>query len=263
MIGSFRGTLMTLTSRNYVMGGLGAVVLLAFLSVMLNVGEAEETPDSRGPLGDSLTFSDLATAEAPAQALGGTIGLVGMVILAVHATAIASDYSTGAIRNLLVRQASRPRLLAGKALALAAVTLVAVGAILATTVLTARLFVPSDIDTSQWFTTEGVAALARSTGNLTLAALGWGLLGQVLAVLSRSAVVSLAVGVGLAIPIDMTISNAVDGAEPWLPGRILQALASGGTQDIAYDRALTTALIAAALATIGSMVIFRHRDVTA
>jgi hypothetical protein len=49
MIRSARANLWLLTSRNYLLAGLGCTGLLAFITVMLNVGEAEATVDERGP----------------------------------------------------------------------------------------------------------------------------------------------------------------------------------------------------------------------
>ena len=54
-----------------------------------------------------------------------------------------------------------------------------------------------------------------------------GLLGQVVATLSRSSVVSLATGVMIAIPLDMIVTDTIESARPWLPGQLFQAVAQG------------------------------------
>lgn len=263
MIRSFRSTLLTLASRGYLLGGLGTMAGLTFLSVMINVGDAEPTVDERGPLGESVTMAQLDSAEGLAVAMGGTIALIGMVVLAIHASVIASDYANGTIRNLLVRQPNRLRLLAGKSLALVVATTGAVAVTVVVGTATAVAFAPAGADTSLWFGGDGLAELGRTTLNVSLAALGWGLFGQVLAVASRSAVVSLATGVLVAIPLDMTISDTAEGAKRWLPGQILQSISRGGTTDVDYAPALVTAGVAVAVAAAASAVLFQRRDVVA
>ena len=262
MIRSARANLLLLTSRNYLLAGLGCTGLLAFITVMLNVGEAEPTVDERGPLGEGPTLDQLASSRGLALALGGTITLVGLVLMAVNASAVASDYSTGTVRNLLVRQPNRLRLLAGKSFALAVATLVVTALVVAVTVGAGMAFAPEGVDTAEWFTADGLRALVESSGNLYLAALGWGVLGQVVATLSRSSVVGLATGVMIAIPLDMIVTDTIDSARPWLPGQLFQAVARGGTQHLEYGSSLATVATAAVAGLAVAMAVFHRRDVT-
>jgi ABC-2 type transport system permease protein len=262
MIRSARANLLLLTSRNYLLAGLGCAGLLAFITVMLNVGAAEATVDERGPLGDSPTLDQLASARGLALALGGTVTLVGLVLMAVNASAIASDYSTGTVRNQLVRQPNRLRLLAGKSLALAVATAGVVALVVAVTIGAALAFAPAGVDTAEWFTGEGVRAIAETSGNLYLAALGWGVLGQVVATLSRSSIVSLTTGVMIAIPLDMIVTQASDTARPWLPGQLFQAVARGGTQHLEYASSFATVLAGGLAALTVALAVFCRRDVT-
>jgi ABC-2 type transport system permease protein len=262
MIRSARANLWLLTSRNYVLAGLGCTGLLAFVTIMLNVGQAEATVDERGPLGEAPTLDQLASARGLALALGGTITLVGLVLMAVNASAVASDHSTGMVRNLLVRQPNRVWLLAGKSLALAATTAVVTALVVAVTLGAGMAFAPEGVDTAQWLTGDGLRALAETTGNFYLAALGWGLLGQVVATLSRSSVVSLATGVMLAIPLDMIVTDTIQSARPWLPGQLFQAVARGGTQHLEYGQSLATVLAGGVAALGVALAVFHHRDVT-
>jgi ABC-2 type transport system permease protein len=262
MIRSTRAHLLLLTSRNYLLAGLGCTGLLAFITVMLNVGEAEATVDERGPLGEAPTLDQLAASRGLALALGGTITLVGLVLMALNASAVAADHSTGMVRNLLVRQPSRLRLLAGKSLALAVATLAVTALTVAVTIGAGLAFAPQGVDTAEWFTGDGLRALAETTGNLYLAALGWGLLGQVVATLSRSSVVSLATGVMIAIPLDMIVSDTIESARPWLPGQLFQAVARGGTQHLDYGSSLATVLAGGVAALALALAVFDRRDVT-
>ncbi|MFV0524994.1 MAG: hypothetical protein ACK5RL_10885 [Acidimicrobiales bacterium] len=263
MIRSTRASLMQLTSRNYLLAGLGCSFVLALVTVMLYVGSTDEAVEERGPLGDSATPEMIASSEGLALALGSTISLVGLVLMAVSASAVASDYSTGMIRILAVRQPGRFRLIAGKALALALATLVATALVVATTIGAAVAFAPSDVDTGQWFTSAGLRALAEASVNYFVAALGWVVFGQFLATVTRSAVVALATGVLVAIPLDLVLTDTVESTRPWLPGQLFQAVARGGTRNLEYGSSLATVMIAGFLLMAVSFMVFHRRDITA
>ena len=263
MIRSARANLIQLTSRGYLLGGLGCSAVLALVTVMLFVGSTDEAVEERGPLGDSATLEQIASSSGLALALGSTISLVGLVLMAVNASAVASDYSTGMIRNLAVHQPNRMRLLAGKALALAAATLIVTLVVVVTAIGAAIAFAPTEVDTSQWFTSSGLRALTETSMNYYVAALGWGVFGQVIATISRSSVVALGTGVMVAIPLDLVLSDTVESTRRWLPGQLFQAVARGGTRTLEYAPSLATVLIAGAMALGISFVVFDHRDIVA
>ena len=262
MIRSARANLLLLTSRNYLLAGLGCTGLLAFITVMLNVGETEATVDERGPLGEAATLDQLASARGLALALGTTITLVGLVLMAVNASAVASDHSTGMVRNLLVRQ-PEPAAAAGRQVAGPGGRHPGRDRPGGGRHHRSRHGVRAQgIDTAQWFTGDGLRALAETSGNFYLAALGWGVLGQVVATLSRSSVVSLATGVMIAIPLDMIVTDTIESARPWLPGQLFQAVARGGTQHLEYGSSFVTVLAGGVAALAVALAIFHRRDVT-
>jgi hypothetical protein len=79
---------------------------LASLNIGLRVGSAGSPAPSgglRGSGGD-LTGQALAETDGFARALGLGSTIVGAVALALVAFAVASEFSLGTIRNLLVRQ---------------------------------------------------------------------------------------------------------------------------------------------------------------
>lgn len=262
MIRSVRSALVLLTSRAYALVGLGSIAALSAIVVLLKVADAGTTIDEQGPMGDSLTIAGLSEPGGLGAAVSGTIALVGLTVLAVHATAAASDHATGVLRNLLVRQPSRWRLLAGRSVALAMWTVAATAVAVLVAVAATYAVAPEGVDTTAWTEPEGLRRLAAASLNLLLASLGWGLLGQVLAVVSRSAVVSLAIGAAVAIPLDVTISEAWPSGRPWLVGRVLEAVSLGGTADITYGRALVTLASAAVVAVAVAVWSFERRDVT-
>ncbi|MEL6980918.1 MAG: hypothetical protein AAFO29_00685 [Actinomycetota bacterium] len=262
MIRSARANLIQLSAPSS-LTGLGASAILALVTVMLFVGSTDDVIEERGPLGESATLEMVASADGLALALASTISLVGLVVMAVHASAVASDYSTGMIRVAAVRQPKRVPLLAGKALALAAATVVVTLVVMLTTIGAGLAFAPDQVDTGQWFTGPGIAAFAKAGGNYLVAALGWGVIGQVLATLFRSSVTALAIGVLVAIPLDLVLTDTVEQARPWLPGQLFQAVARGGTQHLDYAPSLATVILAGVGALALSLAVFQLRDITA
>ncbi len=153
----------------------------------------------------------------------------------MFAISIAGEYSQGTLRNLLVRQPRRVRLLAGKLLALAGFTTIAIVAAEVVAVATAFALAPSqDVATTAWFTSAGWAALGTGFANLLLATLGWGLLGALLALLLRSPAPAVGVGLAYAIPFEELVTAAWSSGERWLPGQLLGVLADGGTATVTY-----------------------------
>jgi hypothetical protein len=155
------------------------------------------------------------------------------------------------------------RLTTGKLVALATYVVLAIVSAtliaLAVGVLTAR---SSGIDSSAWFTDEGLLETAKGTGELVLAALGWGALGAILGLVLRSPTTAIAAGLAYALPVENLLAAAWNGGEQWLPGQLLEAVARGGTHDAPLERALLlTALGAIAGPTIATAS-FARRDVT-
>ena len=108
------------------LGGAGAIVGFAVLTVVLTFTTASTTPVDQGPGGEGLTLAQLAAADGLARTVASAAQFIGVVGLAVFAISIAGEYAQGTLRNLLVRQPGRVRLLAGKLLALASFTAIAV-----------------------------------------------------------------------------------------------------------------------------------------
>jgi ABC-type transport system involved in multi-copper enzyme maturation permease subunit len=263
MIRSAKSQLIALTNRRSLLGALGAAAFLAFVSVLLNVAAAGPVPDERGPIGTGLTTHQLVASDGLARTLAATITLVGIVALTLNAASVAADFSSGAIRNYLVRQPRRRSFIAGKILALAAMTLAMICTVVIVSIITATAFAAGrGLSIDAWFTGSGLAALARSTLNLGLAALGWGALGLTLAYLTRSAVTSIAIGVVVAIPLDVAVSTAWNASKSWLPGRLLEAVAAGGNANANYVGAVTVLGVALVTCWTLSAQVFARRDIT-
>jgi ABC-2 type transport system permease protein len=262
MIRSFRSEWIKLRRPGMILGGAGTIVGFAILTVALTLTTASAAPTDEGGPGGGVTLEQLAATDGLAAILATAATFIGVVALSVFAISIASEYSQGTLRNLLVRQPRRVRLLAGKLLALASFTTIAVLVAGVAAVTVALLVAPAqDISTSAWFSSAGWTALGAGLGNLLLATLGWGLLGTVLALVLRAPAAAVGVGLAYALPGELLVTAAwADGAR-WLPGQLLDTLAQGGTSAVTYGWAGLLLALYAVVAVVAATTLFTRRDV--
>ncbi|MEZ5282332.1 MAG: hypothetical protein R2770_17860 [Acidimicrobiales bacterium] len=266
MIAVVRSELIRIWRPSFRYVGIG--VMSAF-SVMISIfiyASLDSGGDGGGggglPGSGGTSAADLAQPGGMLASLDSVASIAGIVLLALWAIAVATDYDTGLIRILVQAQPSRTKLLGGKIIALTLFTLLATTVTTLVTAMAARpLARLYDVDTEPWRTDFGLELL---TGwfNFTVPALVWGLIGLTIAMLTRSSGIAIAAGIGYLLVVENLIAIAAPDITDYLPGGTLAALASGGTTDLTWAAAfgLTTAygLAAVALATLA----FRNRDVT-
>ena len=250
--------------RKGMLAALAATIGVTVLGTVIAIATAGQIGDRRGAgSGAGITLTTLRTAGGLGQAIGSASTLLGVVALSVFATSFAGEYSNGTLRNLLISEPRRVRLLAGKLIALwvaaAAVVALADAACVAAGAITAS---QKGVDTSLWWTSSGLGHTSAAAANLALASLGWGLLGAVLGVVFRSPAAAVGIGVAYALPLESILGAIAHGAGRWLPGKLLAALASGGNSTASYGAAAVTLALYAMLAAVGTMILFTRRDVT-
>jgi hypothetical protein len=183
------------------------------------------------------------------------------VTLSLWAFFTAQDYSSGLIRLLVAGEPRRWRLLAGKSIALVGVTAVAVTVAALANVVAAPAVAASGISTAAWGTDLPVV-IGEAWVNLFLSQLVWGVLGLVIAVLSRSAMVAVSIGVGYVLVVESLI-RMVDGAPvDQLLGTTLGAIAKGGTAAVSYSSALALGAVYVIVGLALAGIVFTRRDVT-
>lgn len=264
MINATRSELVRIRRKGVIIGWLGLIILFTAMinMVIVQVVGASSAPPAGGPGVSFPVLSELRSPEGLVAGLSSAAGMFGVVTLSFWALATASDYSTGLIRLLASAQPHRLRLLGGKIAALTAWTAAA-----ATVALVANLVIApvaaraGDIDVSAWGQ-DLVPTLAGAWLNLFCTLLVWGVIGLALAVVTRSAAVSIAVGVGYVLVVESVITAAADTIADWMPGRTLSALAEGGTPDIPYTTALALGAAYAAIGVGLAFTIFQRRDIT-
>jgi ABC-2 type transport system permease protein len=190
--------------------------------------------------------------------------LLGVVAFGIAASQVASEYSLGTLRQLLVRQPRRAVLLAGKMLGVItflvlALCFAAVVALVVAVVAAHSRGVP----TSAWFTATGLGDLFRELGDLVLATIGYSVLGMALGQFVRSAVFAVIIGFAWLIAVENIITRIVPAIQPWLPGQSIIAVASGGAEGVGYGHGLILAAAYLAAAVTAAMTVFLRSDVTA
>jgi ABC-type transport system involved in multi-copper enzyme maturation permease subunit len=240
--------------------------LMALFAVMVNTVMATVVGDSAASSLPSpgVSFPTLAELESPAGVMAGlsaASNLLGIVTLSVWATFTAQDYSSGLIRLLVAGEPRRWRLLAGKVVALLGVTALATTVAVVANAMAAPIVGASGMDTSAWGT-DVVAVVGEAWANLYLSLAAWGVLGLVIAVLTRSAMAAVAIGVGYVLVVESLI-EMIDGApSDWLLGTTLNAIASGGTSAQSYGTALALGAAYVIVGLVLAGAVFTRRDVT-
>lgn len=241
---------------------LGAVVLAACLATALAVGPAGEqaTGGPGAPAGSSIAA--LEPASGMVEGIASAASLVGAIALAFGASVVAGLFSGGTVRGMLVREPRRLRLLAGtwaavaSLVAAAAAVAVPVSAGLALAIAGAR-----GLDTSAWTSAEGLGELLGALASVPASAVGFATLGVALGALVRSPGLAVGLGLAWALPAESLLSAAWDGAEGVLPGRLLAAVAEGGSAEVGLAAAAAGAALWAAAAAAGAAAAFARRDV--
>jgi ABC-2 type transport system permease protein len=263
MINVVRSEWTKLRRPGMLVGGLSTMILVAVLGAVLGVATAGAQSTSGPRAGDAISLADLRSAHGLAQALGQSTTLLGVVALCLGAAALASEFSTGTIRNLLGREPRRLRLLSGMTVGVlsfvAVITVIALGV---ATLVAMAIASGKGVPTAAWFGSAGLENLGRTTGNLVVSTLGFGLLGAVLGVLLRSPVAAIGAGVAYALPVEAILSSTVGGIDRFLPGQLLQVVAAGGQPSLPYATAAVTLLIYGVVAAAVTGLLFARRDVT-
>ena len=240
-------------------GILAMVVFVVLISLMVLLGSEEMGPgggEHGGPFGGA---ADLAANDGAVAALSTSANLIGIVAIALFALSVARDFEWGTIRNLLVGQPRRAILLSGKLLAVASYIIIGVVAAGIAAVLLAVILAPTqDIPTDTWT----VAGSLGTLGTTTIATVLWGLVGGVLAMITRSAAISITAGIAYLLIIENLLGLVWDRAGEWLPAGVIAALASGGTDRVSFEKSIVLA-VGYAIVGLGVMYLtFTRRDVT-
>ena len=243
------------------LGTLGAALFFTgltttFLYLMI---DSEQGNSDRGR---QVGREVLQLASGSAYGFASVGGLLGIIALCVFAAQTAQEYTYGTLRNLLVRQPGRIRILIGKLIAMKVFALILV--IIAAVVSISLSYLLSDrakVSTDLWFTSDGFHEIGKTILNVTISVIYYGIVGMILGLLLRSPISAISIGV-LWI---LIIENLLGAVKPvfldWMPGSQLTTIAQGGSPDISYSHALTLGTSYVLVGAIVATILFVRRDV--
>jgi len=267
MVRAFRSELLKFR-RWSVLAGSGVMIAATAFIAYLTFHQI-----TSGVTGPELTplIQAFPTSQGLITVVGQGRSLIIVIALIMVTSNIAAEWSQGTLRNLLVREPSRLRLLAGKMFAL--LLGVFISATLTLAISAALIIIAAQaqgIQTSAWTSPEGMRTFLAFFGNEVLCLVGISLLGMLIAVLTRS--VGAAVGVALAYVLvpEGVIAMVWQEGSKWFPVRVLNFLpgsifppAVGPTPPQGYTTALLVALLWMVGFVVVSAVVFRRQDVSA
>ena len=232
----------------------GLVTSLLFLLV--------DSPSGNGERGIRIGRDVLTLPTGASLSFSNSAGLLGIVALCIFAAQTAQEYTYGTLRNLLVRQPSRMKILLGKlgAMKLFAIAMVTFSGVLAIS-LSYLLAGVKDISTAAWSTTDARSAIAQGFVNVLLATIGYGIFGMILGLLFRSPISAISIGVIWNLIIEGLLSAFLKDIDRYFPGQLLSTVAQGGSDKISYQYALITSysFLLVGLAIVAFL--FKKRDV--
>jgi ABC-2 type transport system permease protein len=241
-----------------VFGGLS--VAASFFVILLFTQAAAVGPGSA----DLPSLLVLAQPNGLIHGVDRVVVLLGIVAFGVAAFQIASEYSLGTLRQLLVRQPRRWALLAGKYLGVVSfvVAVVVVASLIAGGVALVMANV-RHVPVGAWFSTAGLRDLTGALGELVLATVGFATLGLAVGLFLRSAVFAVIVGFAYLVAIENIVGRVLPATSKWLPGQLLLGVGQGGNATTSFPRALAISGVYLLVVALLTAYTFTRRDVTA
>jgi ABC-2 type transport system permease protein len=221
-----------------------------------------DSPRGNSDPANPISREVLSSFKGSVIGFSNVAGLLGIIAYCVFAAQTAQEYTYGTLRNLLVRQPGRLRLLAGKLISmkLFAIVMVLISGVLAV-VISYFLAPGADVSTSQWFTSDGRIEILQAFVNVSISVIGFGIFGMIMGLLLRSPISSISIGVLWILIIENLIGAVRSSTLEWLPGSQLQVIATGGSAQVSYLHAMTLAGIYIAIGGLIATVLFSRRDV--
>lgn len=254
--------LLRLVRRRTVLLVVGGSLLFAAISTLTVLSSAEAT--SVPSRGGGATIAALEGGGGGTEAFAVGASFLGFFVFVTFIALIATEFSGGTYRAMVLRDPHRLRVIVGK---LAGILLVAAGAVaiaeLATFALSLAVAPGQGIATSSWFGLDSIGAGLRDYATVLGGVAGWAIFGTMLAVVFRSAPLALGVGFAWAGPFENIVVDSWSTGFRVFPGQVLASLIRGGTIELGIGRAVLTAVLYSGIAAIVALALVSRRDVTA
>jgi ABC-type transport system involved in multi-copper enzyme maturation permease subunit len=243
------------------LGTIGAALFFASLFTSL-LFLMIDSPNGNSDPSNPISREMLSSFTGSVIGFSNVGGLLGIIAYCVFAAQTAQEYTYGTLRNLLVRQPGRLRLLAGKLIAmkLFALAMVLISGVVSIAI--SYFLAPgATVVRELWFTSDGWSQIIETTVNVSISVIGFGILGMIMGLLLRSPISSISIGVLWILIIENLLGAVRSSTLDWLPGNQLQVISRGGTPEVSYSHGLTFAAIYIAVGAVIASVLFSRRDV--
>ena len=221
-----------------------------------------DSPRGNGDRGRTIGREVLQLASGSVNGFASVGGFLGIIALCVFAAQTAQEYTYGTLRNLLVRQPGRMKILIGKLISMMIFALIMISIAAIVSVAISYILAPgAKVNTDLWLTSAGYQAIFTTFVNVTVSVTAFGIVGMVLGLLLRSPISAISLGVLWLLIVENLLIAVKNSWQSWLPGAQLNAIASGGTLDLTYKHALTVGGIYVAVGATIASVLFVRRDV--
>jgi len=266
MLNVVKAELRKLRRPTLFLGTMGAVVFFSGLfSALLYL--LIDSPQGNADRGQVISREVLSLASGGVQGFASVGGFLGIIALCVFAAQTAQEYTYGTLRNLLVRQPSRMKILAGNLISMMIFALVMIVLSAIVSIGTSVILAPTvDVSTDLWFSTAGIELIYTTFVNVTISVVGFGVIGMVLGLLLRSPISAISFGVLWLLIVENLLVAVKNSSQYWLPGAQLSSIANGGAQigttaGIEYSQALQVGGLYVAVGAVVASVFFVRRDV--
>jgi hypothetical protein len=217
-----------------------------------------------GPVGPQggTTLERLAETGGGTESFAVAASFVGFFIFVTFIALMASEFSSGTFRALVLRNPNRVQVIAGKltGILLVAAMLVALAEI-TSFALSLLLAGGRDVPTSQWFTTSAILDGLGHFVTVFAGVTGWAIFATTLAVIFRSAPLALGVGFAWMGPFENIVVDSWTTGLRVFPGQALRAVINGGTPALGLGRAVVTTAAYTVLAAGVTAALLIRRDV--
>jgi len=247
--------------RVMLVAGAAAVTFAVVATLVVFTGAPPAGPV--GPQGGT-TLLRLGQTGGGTESFAVAASFVGFFIFVTCIALIATEFSSGTFRALLLRNPDRVKVMAGKLAGILAVAAVLVALAEVTSFAMSLLVAGSQhVSISHWFTAGSALAAVGDFATVFAGVAGWAIFATTLAVIFRSVPLALGVGFAWMGPFENIVVDSWKTGLRVFPGQVLRAVINGGTPSLGFGRALLTtgAYVAAGAAVTATLLI--RRDVTA
>ena len=257
-----RGELLRLLRRRTLVVAAAGSLLFSVVATLTVFSSAR--PSGAPSRRDGTTLAALTGPGGGTEAFAVGASFVGFLVFVTFIALIATEFSGGTFRALLLREPHRLRVIVGMLAGILVVAAAVVALVQACTFAVSLIVAPTrEIATTEWFSMAGLGAGLRDYATVLAGVAGWAVFGTTLAVIFRSAPVALGVGFAWAGPFENIIVDSWQTGYRVFPGQVLASLIRGGTAELGAGRALLTAAVYSGIAAAVALLLVSRRDVTA